>query len=505
MAAEKVKVVHENGKYYLIEPTGLKREMHCVDCLDDTLPGLIDKLDKNMDGEQGPAGPMGPQGPKGDQGPAGPKGPKGETGEQGPIGPKGETGAPGPQGPKGEVGPQGPMGPQGPKGDQGPQGEPGVGVQGPKGDQGPIGPKGETGAPGPQGPKGETGSQGPQGLKGDQGEQGPRGEKGEPGEAGPKGETGAQGPAGPAGAKGVDGRSAYEIWKGKEGNSGKSEDEFLQSLKGAKGLTGKNGLTGRSIELRKGESGIEWRPSPNISTDAFFGSSGSAMTIYPSDTIEKVTFLGFGPKVKYAQIKTISVFGTDAAGKTYSANPSVLTAPSHVNFECLAGFDPTTSGEIDLTKNNSLVGNLTIKEFLTSGLTLFSGVAEITKITRITFWVYYMNAEKENLGEVLLDYFIDEESERGVGNEGWKELVSLEEIKGEQGPAGDKGEQGLTGPQGPQGLKGETGPAGPAGAKGENGVSVTSVSVTGSIAEGLRFEFTLSDLSTIDCTTGPLS
>ena len=452
MAAEKVKVVHENGKYYLIEPTGLKREMHCVDCLDDTLPGLIDKLDKNMDGEQGPAGPMGPQGPKGDQGPAGPKGPKGETGEQGPIGPKGETGA-----------------------------------------------------PGPQGPKGETGSQGPQGLKGDQGEQGPRGEKGEPGEAGPKGETGAQGPAGPAGAKGVDGRSAYEIWKGKEGNSGKSEDEFLQSLKGAKGLTGKNGLTGRSIELRKGESGIEWRPSPNISTDAFFGSSGSAMTIYPSDTIEKVTFLGFGPKVKYAQIKTISVFGTDAAGKTYSANPSVLTAPSHVNFECLAGFDPTTSGEIDLTKNNSLVGNLTIKEFLTSGLTLFSGVAEITKITRITFWVYYMNAEKENLGEVLLDYFIDEESERGVGNEGWKELVSLEEIKGEQGPAGAKGEQGLTGPQGPQGLKGETGAAGPAGAKGENGVSVTSVSVTGSIAEGLRFEFTLSDLSTIDCTTGPLS
>ena len=491
MAAEKVKVVHENGKYYLIEPTGLKREMHCVDCLDDTLPGLIDKLDKNMDGEQGPAGPMGPQGPKGDQGPAGPKGPKGETGEQGPIGPKGETGAPGPQGPKGETGSQGPQGLKGDQGEQGPRGE--------KGEPGEAGPKGETGAQGPAGPKGDKGD------PGEVGPAGPKGEQGEIGPQGPKGETGAQGPAGPAGAKGVDGRSAYEIWKGKEGNSGKSEDEFLQSLKGAKGLTGKNGLTGRSIELRKGESGIEWRPSPNISTDAFFGSSGSAMTIYPSDTIEKVTFLGFGPKVKYAQIKTISVFGTDAAGKTYSANPSVLTAPSHVNFECLAGFDPTTSGEIDLTKNNSLVGNLTIKEFLTSGLTLFSGVAEITKITRITFWVYYMNAEKENLGEVLLDYFIDEESERGVGNEGWKELVSLEEIKGEQGPAGAKGEQGLTGPQGPQGLKGETGAAGPAGAKGENGVSVTSVSVTGSIAEGLRFEFTLSDLSTIDCTTGPLS
>ncbi|MCH3696243.1 hypothetical protein LZB49_06260 [Campylobacter lari] len=37
---------------------------------------------------------------------------------------------------------------------------------------------------------------------------------------------------GDSGAKGEDGKSAYEIWLGKEGNTGKSEDEFLASLKG---------------------------------------------------------------------------------------------------------------------------------------------------------------------------------------------------------------------------------------------------------------------------------
>lgn len=41
-----------------------------------------------------------------------------------------------------------------------------------------------------------------------------------------------KGEKGDAGAKGEDGQSAYEIWLSKEGNSGKSEDEFLASLKG---------------------------------------------------------------------------------------------------------------------------------------------------------------------------------------------------------------------------------------------------------------------------------
>ena len=57
----------------------------------------------------------------------------------------------------------------------------------------------------------------------------------------------------------------------------------------------------------------------------------------------------------------------------------------------------------------------------------------------------------------------------------WNNLISIEELKGEQGPigpAGPKGEQGLQGPQGIQGLKGERGPQGeqgPQGIAGERG------------------------------------
>ncbi|EAW0606365.1 hypothetical protein YZ24_05610, partial [Campylobacter lari] len=43
---------------------------------------------------------------------------------------------------------------------------------------------------------------------------------------------GIEGIKGEKGDTGEDGKSAYEIWLGKEGNTGKSEDEFLASLKG---------------------------------------------------------------------------------------------------------------------------------------------------------------------------------------------------------------------------------------------------------------------------------
>lgn len=62
------------------------------------------------------------------------------------------------------------------------------------------------GATGDQGPQGEPGPQGPQGI------QGPRGYKGEQGE---------------------NGKSAYEYWLTIEGNEGKSEAEYLESIKTA--------------------------------------------------------------------------------------------------------------------------------------------------------------------------------------------------------------------------------------------------------------------------------
>ena len=49
----------------------------------------------------------------------------------------------------------------------------------------------------------------------------------------------------------VRGESAFETWKKQPGNSGKNEQQFLESLKGAKGDRGEQGLPGA-----KGEQGL---------------------------------------------------------------------------------------------------------------------------------------------------------------------------------------------------------------------------------------------------------
>ena len=50
------------------------------------------------------------------------------------------------------------------------------------------------------------------------------------------------------GPQGENGQSAYELWKSQEGNSDKTEDDFLNSLKGAKGEKGDKGDPGQQLE-----------------------------------------------------------------------------------------------------------------------------------------------------------------------------------------------------------------------------------------------------------------
>ena len=254
-----------------------------------------EKGDKGDQGEQGiqgitgPAGEQGIQGPKGEKGDQGEQGIQGPAGAQGEVGPKGDTGEQGPKGDTGAQGPQGPVGPKGDQGEQGPKGEKGdkgedgrsvvikgsleseddlptesedkdsyiingdlyvsdgtkfsnVGhIQGPKGDKGDQGEAGPQGATGEQGPKGDTGAQGPQGPVG------PKGDTGETGPAGKDGAEGAQGPKGDKGEQGIQGeigKSAYDIWVAKDGNAGKTEDDFLEYIKGAKGDKGDQGPQG---------------------------------------------------------------------------------------------------------------------------------------------------------------------------------------------------------------------------------------------------------------------
>lgn len=56
------------------------------------------------------------------------------------------------------------------------------------------------------------------------------------------------------GPQGENGQSAYELWKSQEGNSDKTEDDFLNSLKGEKGEKGDAGQQGPKGD--KGEQGV---------------------------------------------------------------------------------------------------------------------------------------------------------------------------------------------------------------------------------------------------------
>ncbi|AJC87788.1 hypothetical protein [Campylobacter insulaenigrae] len=59
-----------------------------------------------------------------------------------------------------------------------------------------------------------------------------------------------KGEKGDAGEKGDTGQSAYELWLSKEGNEGKSEDDFLASLKGEAGEKGDTGENVSKEELQ---------------------------------------------------------------------------------------------------------------------------------------------------------------------------------------------------------------------------------------------------------------
>lgn len=63
------------------------------------------------------------------------------------------------------------------------------------------------------------------------------------------------------GPQGENGQSAYELWKSQEGNSDKTEDDFLNSLKGEKGDVGQQGPKGdtgeQGVAGAKGDTGAK--------------------------------------------------------------------------------------------------------------------------------------------------------------------------------------------------------------------------------------------------------
>ena len=103
-----------------------------------------------------------------------------------------------------------------------------------------------------KGPKGDTGPKGATGAKGDKGDKGNKGDKGDTGATGPQGPAGQNGTNGVDGKNGVDGqngKSAFEL--AVESGYAGTEEEWLNSLKGAAGAAGKDGVDGQN-----GQDGI---------------------------------------------------------------------------------------------------------------------------------------------------------------------------------------------------------------------------------------------------------
>lgn len=100
-----------------------------------------------------------------------------------------------------------------------------------------------------------------------------------------------KGADGTDGTNGTNGQSAYQIWESQAGNTGKTEAEFLASLKGADGTNGTNGTNGRNVEV-KGSlanlAAIQALPSP-AAQDAYTAQDTNSLYMYISGVW---TFLG---------------------------------------------------------------------------------------------------------------------------------------------------------------------------------------------------------------------
>lgn len=292
---------------------------------------------------------------------------------------------------------------------------------------------------------------------------------------------------------GEDGKSAYEIAveDGFEGN----ESQWLESLKGKDGATGPqgpqgaNGINGSEIELKVNDGKIQWRYLNNYIVTTDCQQTKVSQSANCNESIAKLSLNNLPEESRYAQVKTITFFGADASGRTrLTSNPSVTTMPPEASFPHFGGFD-LSKGRVDITINPELEGNVKIKNMIDVELAdLQKSDPEITHISKIILFVHVMNEDGTDLSTTQVIFNIKYDNDVAMmtleDNAGWTDLVSVSELVGPQGPAGEKGADGkaftyqdfteeqlqaLKGPQGERGLQGETGPAGPKGDTGATG------------------------------------
>lgn len=220
-----------------------------------------------------------------------------------------------------------------------------------------------------------------------------------------------------------------ELIPGPQGEQGPKGDQ------GAKGSIGYPGLNGSEIELRKGINAIEWRYSKERSSVADFNVDKTVMTANGDNILSKIELANIPSDIQYVQIKTVTVYGADAKGnELLNANPSIVTAPAGMKFEYFGGFDPTL-GKIDVRENSEIVGNALIQDIVDAQLPSLKSInSDVTKISRIRFWVHLIDSEGKDTKFTFVECYINShdtttntKSTKTKENE-WQELVSYSEL-----------------------------------------------------------------------------
>ena len=130
---------------------------------------------------------------------------------------------------------------------------------------------------------------------------------------------------GDKGADGANGKSAYEIWKEKSGNEKKTQDEFINEMKGKDGAKGADGANGKSAyEIWKEKSGNETKTQDDFINDmkgkdgANVEAGDDTIIVDKKDPAKAVLSLNKNLKSDSVKVGTISLDkdkGIDAGGK----------------------------------------------------------------------------------------------------------------------------------------------------------------------------------------------
>ena len=257
------------------------------------------------------------------------------------------------------------------------------------------------------------------------GPQGPQGEKGP---------TGATGPKGPQGETGPTGKSAYQVWLAQPGNAGKTEAQYIASLKGAKGDTGATGPQGPT-----GAKGDKGDPFAIAKT---FASVSAMNSGFSSDGVKEGQFVMIdtgnvndADNAKlYVKGRTAYTYITDLSGATGMTGPQGQKGDT---------------GAKGATGDKGATGTRGSRWDAGTAITGTSTTATVFPDSGITDALVndmYLNTSTGCTYRCTVS-----------GAASAAKWVYAGSLKGNTGAKGDKGATGATGPQGATGATGATG------------------------------------------------